>query len=147
MENDQAQSLPEMWAIVELFGHQKVAGKLSTLNLGAACLIRVTIPEVTRKAVRWSEIDGGATRIVEDVISPEHDRLFGVGAIYSINPCTEKTVRAVLKTMQTAPISSYDMDRMKMLSAGTDAPGVDANQEPSADCADSADPVELEIDN
>ena len=49
MDQEQVQGLPEMWAVVELFGHQRVTGKLSTQTLGAACLLRVDIPEYSRR--------------------------------------------------------------------------------------------------
>ena len=129
MDQEQAQGLPEMWAIVELFGHQRVAGKVTTLNLGPACLIRVTIPECTREErAAWDyPMDGGPPKLVgSKVTTPEHDRLFGVGAIYAINPCTEDTVRKVLQTMDAEPLSPYDLNRVEMLTAAPAEPVVDS---------------------
>ncbi len=34
----------ESWAIVELFGHQKIAGKLTEQTIGGCHFIRVDVP-------------------------------------------------------------------------------------------------------
>jgi len=35
----------ELWAVVELFGHQRIAGKISEHNLGGT-FVRVDVPSV-----------------------------------------------------------------------------------------------------
>jgi len=66
----------EVWAVVELFGHQKIAGRVTEQALAGTNFLRVEVPETER--------------------SGPYTRLFGAGAIYGITPCTEEQARAVL---------------------------------------------------
>ena len=36
----------EMWGIIDLFGHQKVAGYISEAQIGGCAFVRVDVPEV-----------------------------------------------------------------------------------------------------
>jgi len=133
MEQSEIQGLPEMWAVIELFGHQRAAGKLSTQNLGAAALIRLDVPEVTRKerSYDWST----RKEAIHEITTPAHTRFFGVGAIYSINPCSEETARAELDRIGNPPIVQMELERIKMLKSPPQA--VDATpaaaEEPEQD--------------
>jgi len=119
MEQSEVQGLPEMWAVIELFGHQTAAGKLSTQVLGAACLIRLDVPEITRLVCRYgSRTDDDR---LQKVTTPAHTRFFGVGAIYSINPCSEETARAQLARIGNPPIVQMEVERIKLLKAPPDA--------------------------
>ena len=53
MEQEAVQGLPEMWAVVGLFGHTRVAGKVTTQALGGACLLRVDTPAYKIKKERY----------------------------------------------------------------------------------------------
>ncbi len=115
MEQEQIHTLPEMWAVVDLFGHQRIAGKLTTQTLGAACLLRIDVPECTRTRQKYNSAQHSYEAIDEAV--PAFTRFLGVGAIYAINPCSEQTVRALLKRLDAAPIQEYEIDRVKALPA------------------------------
>ena len=129
MEQSEAQELPEMWAVVELFGHQQAAGKLSTQVLGAACLIRLDVPEITRAehVYDWQDKENKAVKVT----TPPHTRFFGVGAIYSINPCSEETARAQLARIGNPPIVQMEVERIKLLKAPSDA--IEATPESAED--------------
>ena len=75
----------EEWCIVELFGHQKIAGFVTEAELGGKSFIRVDVPEV-KEGIK------GFTR------------LYGPGAIYCINPVTEQIAREAVKRIDTRPI-------------------------------------------
>jgi hypothetical protein len=87
------------WAIVELFGHQRCAGRLSEQTIGSETFIRVDIP---RRA-------GG-----------EYTRLFGKGAIYCINICEESAARNYA-TQAHEPLQPYTA-----LPAPADSPDPDS---------------------
>ena len=76
---------PAMFAIVELFGHQRVAGRISEQSFGGDSFVRVDVPEVS-----FEERDYGDERLQTRVIQA-HTRTFGAKAIYAINWCDEQT--------------------------------------------------------
>ena len=105
----QVQEKFEQWAIIELFGHAKIAGHASEQNIGGVNMVRVDVPETETQ--------------------PAFTRFFGGNAIYSINPCDEETVRHFVKQIQAKPVESYSMNEMirkqvnlqvKALTAGTE---------------------------
>jgi hypothetical protein len=64
----------DSWCLVEVFGHQKIAGRVTEETVGAAAMIRVDVPET-----------GGG---------PAYTKYFGNAAIYSMTPTTEEIARA-----------------------------------------------------
>lgn len=63
----------DFWALVEIFGHTKVAGRLTERKIGVNVMLQVDIPDS----------DSGFS----------HSRLYGPAAIFSINPTTEEWCR------------------------------------------------------
>ncbi len=82
----------ELFAIVELFGHQRIAGILSEQTIGGSSFIRVDVPEV------------------ED--SPAFTRMFHPNAIYAINPVTEEMMKHSAASIKSKPIQPYDAREM-----------------------------------
>lgn len=76
----------EAWAVVELFGHQRVAGRLCEQAIGGETFLRVDVPASSGHQ--------------------EYSRLFGKGAIYCINLCDEATARAAA-AYQRPPLQAY----------------------------------------
>jgi len=93
MKKQKDEKLPEpengFWALVELFGHQRIAGFVSEHQIGGETFIRVDVPEV--KGVN------GFTR------------LFGKGAIYSISPVGKDTAQRLCESLRTVPIQPYEL--------------------------------------
>jgi hypothetical protein len=87
MMESQTGSQFDCWCIVELFGHQKIAGRVTEQQIGGQSFIRIDVPDC----------DG----------TPAFTKLFGPGAIYSITPTTEDLVRQALPRIQPAPVSIY----------------------------------------
>lgn len=79
----------DQWALVELFGHTRIAGRVSEQTIAGGALIRVDIPET--KA------------------NPSFTRFFGISAIYSINPVTEEVARHMAESIAVKPIDSWDI--------------------------------------
>jgi hypothetical protein len=81
---------PELkaWALVELFGHQRIVGYLSQQTFGTGVLFRVDVPDLTKDGKTFRE---GFTRY------------FGLSAIYSITPVTETIVRQMLPHVDGTP--------------------------------------------
>jgi hypothetical protein len=79
----------DQWCIVELFGHQRIAGRVTEQSIGGCSFVRVDVPASSKE--------------------PEFTRLFGNGAIYAINPVSEVIARAAAANYQSAPVNSYDI--------------------------------------
>jgi hypothetical protein len=71
----------EEWAVVELFGHQRIAGKVSEATIGGCAFVRVDVPATTDR-------------------SP-YTKYFGNGAIYAMTPCDE----------QVAILAAHEIER------------------------------------
>jgi hypothetical protein len=97
----------EGWAVVELFGHAKEIGFVSTRYFGTACLFQIDVPElpereILSKAAEWVEHEGRTILAPEGSKmkrpgSPARTRLVGPGAVYSMTPCTEETARVAIE--------------------------------------------------
>ncbi len=77
----------ELWCVVELFGHQKIAGMVTPSTELGVPMVRVDVPEV----------DGSAG----------FTKFYGQGAIYAISPCTEEYATLVTAYLKPKPISIY----------------------------------------
>ena len=90
----------EAWAIVEIFGHQKFAGKVSEFALGGCNFVRVDVPEIPGRLAKPGVRVGNARH-------PAFTKLFGQGAIYSITLVSEETARRANEQIQPEPITVY----------------------------------------
>lgn len=92
----------EMWAIVELMGHARIAGLISEKNIAGTNMLRVDVPDTTAQ--------------------PAFTRFLGGTAIYAINPVTEDVAKTVAESLKTAPVNAYSvsraMEKMKALQEG-----------------------------
>ncbi len=71
----------DQWCLVEIMGHQRLAGRVTEEVIGSAALIRVDIPSG----------DGPDDFVTQYV---------GTGSIYRMTPTTESAVRAAVKGWQ-----------------------------------------------
>jgi hypothetical protein len=69
----------EIWAVIELFGHKQVAGRVTEEPLFGTALLRVDVPAVSE----W----------------PAHTKYFGGTSIYAVHPCSEEVARATAERL------------------------------------------------
>lgn len=81
----------EQHAVVELFGHQVIAGLVSEQVIGGQGFVRVDVPTVNEQA--------GFTKF------------YGAGAIYAITPCDESAVMEAIRRIQPKPIQMFVYSR------------------------------------
>lgn len=74
---------PGIPAIVELFGHDRIAGWVSEANIAGATLTRVRVPQVDN--------------------TPEFDKYLGAGAIYALTPVPELVMRKAARACRQVP--------------------------------------------
>ena len=77
----------EAWAIVDLFGHTRVAGLVTEQTVGGCSFVRVDIPE------------GDSYRT----------ELYGQGAIYAIRFVSEQVARLAAEQITAAPVKAWDL--------------------------------------
>jgi len=82
----------DLWCMVELFGHQKIAGKCTEQNIAGTNMLRIDVPETEKQ--------------------PAFTRFFGSAAIYAINPIDEVTARYFADKLEIAPIQSYNISEV-----------------------------------
>jgi hypothetical protein len=93
------------FAIVELFGHGRIAGQISEQSFGGAELVRVDVPEVSYTE---AEYVNGERRPARHTI-PAHTRSFGAKAVYSINWCDEAAAIAAAHAIRDRTLSVYSL--------------------------------------
>ena len=84
------QEVQETWAIVELMGHVKHAGRLSEEEKFGCKLGRLDCPNE----------DGGFTSVY-----------FGGASVYRVTVCTEAVARHVAKSSPARPVSPWDFPK------------------------------------
>jgi hypothetical protein len=86
--NDEKGKL-ETWAVLELMGHQRIAGFVREVALGSAAMLRVDVPEI-------------------DAI-PAFTKFIAPAALYAFTPCTEEVAMAVIKRDRVTPVTLFAM--------------------------------------
>lgn len=84
------------WAVVELFGHQRIAGLVTEATIGGCAFVRVDVPEQPERPAR-ANWDAGSPAL------PAYTRYFGQGAIYALNPCSEQIARRAAAEFRASP--------------------------------------------
>ncbi len=134
MEN---QSKFEGWAIVEVMGHQRFAGFVTTESYGGAVLFRVDVPDLAEKEEttlyhEYSDEHSGyqhipaGSKVVRAGVSG-FSKLFGAASIYCISPCTEEAARAAVESCHPRPLKSFTLPVKPAL------PAPHEDEEPSRD--------------
>ncbi len=76
------------WALVELFGHQRIVGMVTVDPIDFPGMVRVDVPDLIK--------DGEVKR-------KGFTRYFGRGALYAVNPITEQAMRELLPHVDGQP--------------------------------------------
>ena len=71
----------------EIFGHTKIAGKVSEATIGGCSFVRVDVPEFNGREA--------------------FTKFYGNGAIYPMTPCSEEAARAALKHIVPEPVNIW----------------------------------------
>lgn len=93
--NEQTQSAEQTldcWAVVELMGHNKIAGKIKEVSIAGGAMLRVDVPAVGEQK--------------------EYTRFFGHSSIYSINPTTEEVATAMVSQCGSQPVHRYELPKL-----------------------------------
>lgn len=104
----------EGWAILELMGHRRLAGRLSEATIAGGAFVRLDMPKQ----------DG-----------TEVTQFYSPSAVYCITPTSEELARRIAAGVSfTGPVSEYELPR---LTAGaSSADDQDDEGEPAVDAFD-----------
>lgn len=138
----------EGWAIVEIFGHQKAIGFVTTEAYGSAVLFRVDTPELPEREYTLprpqytSDGDGSkewtpAGAKVKRLAAQASSQLLGPGSIYRLIPCTEDAARIAIEELISPPLILLELPP-KAEPPKVTWPDTDAEQE------EEQDPIEAE---
>lgn len=75
------------WAVIDLFGHVQLAGRVTEAQIGGCSFLRVDVPATAE----W----------------PAFTRFLGQGAIYSMTIVAKEVVYEVLKTLRPRPVERF----------------------------------------
>ena len=91
--NDRSKSF-EQFAIVELMGHNMIAGYVTEQIIAGAAFVRIDVPDVIACPDASLSVPG-------------FTKLFGPAAIYAITPTDETTARQAAVNLTTRPVSPW----------------------------------------
>jgi len=79
----------DSWAILELMGHRRLAGRVSEATLAGGSFLRIDVPEH----------DGHAA--VTQFYAPH--------SVYALTPCSEEVARAAARWNRPEPVHEYEL--------------------------------------
>lgn len=82
----------DQWCVVELMGHQRIAGRVTEETLFGTALMRVDVPETSKGA--------GFTKY------------YGSTAIYCVTPVDEAIARGVAERLDPRPVQRYELPHL-----------------------------------
>lgn len=85
----------EGWAIVELMGHRKLAGRVSEATLAGGAFLRLDVPS-----------------------TPPATQFYAPGAVYCITPTTEEIARGFCARNAPEPITRWELPQLPSSSRG-----------------------------
>jgi hypothetical protein len=100
------------WAVVDVMGHQRYAGYVTTEAYGQAVLFRIDVPELAERErvtkqpgyVGNKYVPAGTT--VKEGAVAGYSKLVGSGSIYCITPCTKEAALTAVEEIQPRPLMS-----------------------------------------
>lgn len=135
----------EGWAVVEMFGHTREAGYVTTEYFGTVALLRIEVPPIPEREVKllrpeW--IDGqlcGAGSVISRGAVPGRTRFIGPGAIYALNPCSQDAAFSVIEAMAQREVKVVELVKQGQLA--TTLPGEDDYEDQFDDGGDEEETV------
>lgn len=105
----------EAWGLLELFGHQRIAGLITEQTIGGVHFLRIDVPALPAGANSWEKPIQAYTRY------------FTQGAIYGMTPTSEEVARRLAADMRARPAFAVSLESRPALSSASldddDLPG------------------------
>jgi hypothetical protein len=125
-ETDVKQASFEGWAVVEMMGHRKEIGFVTTQAFGQEVLFRVDSPELPEReyvleSPEYARHNGAGERWcpagtkVKRESSPARSCLVAPSSLYAINPCTEQAAMALIERNRSRPLIALELPEQAAL--------------------------------
>lgn len=109
--SDLQQAKFDGWAIVDVLGHQRYVGYVTTEAYGQAVLFRIDVPalEARERVTKTPGYISGkgyapaGTTVSEGPVAG-YTKLIGAGSIYAITPCSEAAALLAVEQAQPRPL-------------------------------------------
>lgn len=136
---EEKQAAFEGWAIVEMLGHRREIGYVTTEHYGGAARFRVDVPELVERDraldrpeylhtnIGYKALPRGT--VVRRPAVPARSVLVGVQSIYALNPCTEEVAREAIESGINRPLILLSMPPVAQISAAKDIDVSDLSQD------------------
>ena len=82
----------QTWAIIEVFGHEKYAGEVSTAKVGDSSMVMLSVPEVQN----------------HEVTLPGFVKYINHSSVFSITPVSEEYAREMAVQLSKHPVQGYE---------------------------------------
>lgn len=109
----------DSWAVIELMGHQRIAGRVTEAEIGGGRLLRVDVPATETKQALT--------------------KYFGTVAVYAITPCDEETARLAATQCEPEPVNAWSARRLLELKDAAEKPKLEAGTEDDEEEEDAFD--------
>ncbi|HLW51275.1 MAG TPA: hypothetical protein VKW06_00400 [Candidatus Angelobacter sp.] len=146
---DQQQAKFEGWAVIEMFGHQREAGFVTTQYFGNAAMFQLDVPELEEREQTTSRpgyIDGqfcpAGTKCKKAAVIGR-SRLINPSAVYAMNPCSKEAALKAIDEISPREIKVIELPNQPQLA--TTLPGEDGGDSALDDEFEN-DPEEEEIE-
>lgn len=111
------------WAVLEIFGHSKEIGYVSTKYFGGPALFRVDQPPLPERkyvltSAQWigEKLAGVGTEVLREAV-PGKTAFVGPSAIFRMTPCSEETAIRAVEELIPAPIKILHLVERKQIPA------------------------------
>jgi len=102
-QNKERKGQLEGWFLLELFGHTKIAGKVSEVTLGTTVMLRVDVPEV-----KYQSRDYMSNKVVEQTIAP-FTKFYSTASLFAATPINEETAKAMMQNLRVVPVQEFEV--------------------------------------
>lgn len=135
----------EGWAVLELFGHNREAGYVTTQYFGDKAMFQLDVPELPERdyELKRPAYVGATLAPVGSKVRKEakegRTRIISPGAIYAINPCSKELCLATLEELAPRDIKIVELAKTNQIAASSEPQRVssiheDPDNEPCDSC-------------
>lgn len=113
----------EGWAVLELFGHNREAGYVTTQYFGDKAMFQLDVPELPERDYELKRPTYIGTTFapagtkVQKAAKEGRTRIISPGAVYAINPCSKELCLATLEELAPRDIKIVELAGSPRLSS------------------------------